>query len=35
MSFLLATLFAVNIVDPLPVGVAVLTTYLQGVAIAY
>ena len=35
MSFLLATLFAVNIVDPLPVGVAVSTTYLQGAAIAY
>jgi hypothetical protein len=35
MSFLLATLFAVNVVDPLPVGVLVSTTYLQGVAIAY
>lgn len=35
MSTLLGALFAVNIVDPLPVGVAGSTTYLQGVAIAY
>jgi hypothetical protein len=35
MNALLAALFAVNILDPLPVGVAVTTLYLQGVSIAY
>ena len=35
MSSLLGALFAVNIVNPLPVGIAVSTTYLRGVAIAY
>ena len=35
MSSLLGVLFAANIVNPLPVGIAVSTTYLQGVAIAY
>jgi hypothetical protein len=35
MNSLLAALFAVNIVDPLPVEVAVTTLYLQGVSIAY
>ena len=35
MTSLLGVLFAASIVDPLPVGIAVSTTYLRGVAIAY
>lgn len=35
MNILLGTLFATTIVDPFPVGVAVATGYLTGVAIAY
>jgi hypothetical protein len=35
MNILLGTLFALKLVDPLPVGVATATAYLTGVAIAY
>jgi hypothetical protein len=35
MTSLLGALFAGNLIAPLPVGIAVTTTYLQGVAIAY